>query len=41
MYSFGISAPGKVAQLHFGFDAAHLLAAAWQQLVLDGARLEA
>ncbi len=32
--SFGMSAPGKVAQAHFGFDVAHVLAAARQQLGL-------
>ncbi|MGK2897477.1 MAG: transketolase [Burkholderiaceae bacterium] len=32
MHSFGLSAPGKVAQAHFGFDVAHVLAAARQQL---------
>ena len=32
MHSFGMSAPGKVAQAHFGFDVAHVLAAARQQL---------
>jgi transketolase len=36
MRSFGISAPGKVAQAHFGFDAAHVLAAARQQLARHG-----
>jgi len=28
MRSFGISAPGKVAEAHFGFDVAHVVAAA-------------
>ena len=32
MRSFGLSAPGPVAQAHFGFDVAHVLAAARQQL---------
>ena len=32
MRGFGISAPGKVAEAHFGFDAAHVVAAAKQQL---------
>ena len=32
MRSFGLSAPGKVAETHFGFDAAHVAAAARQQL---------
>ena len=36
MRSFGLSAPGKVAQEHFGFDVAHVLAAARRQLVLHG-----
>lgn len=30
--TFGISAPGKIAQAHFGFDAAHVIAAGRQQL---------
>ncbi|MGA0583255.1 MAG: transketolase family protein, partial [Castellaniella sp.] len=34
MRSFGLSAPGQVAQAHFGFDAAHIVAAARQQLTL-------
>jgi transketolase len=34
MRSFGLSAPGKVAQSHFGFDVDHVLAAARQQLAL-------
>lgn len=29
---YGLSAPGKGAQAHFGFDVAHVLAAARQQL---------
>lgn len=32
MRSFGLSAPGKVAEAHFGFDAAHVVAAAKEQL---------
>ena len=32
MHSFGLSAPGKVALSHFGFDAAHVVEAARQQL---------
>ncbi|MBX9794855.1 MAG: transketolase, partial [Burkholderiaceae bacterium] len=32
MRSFGISAPGKVAEAHFGFDVAHIVAAAKEQL---------
>jgi transketolase len=32
MHSFGLSAPGKVAEAHFGFDAAHVVAAAREQL---------
>jgi len=32
MRSFGLSAPGKVAQTHFGFDVAHVVAAARAQL---------
>jgi len=32
MRSFGLSAPGNVAQAHFGFDLAHVVAAARQQL---------
>lgn len=34
MRSFGISAPGKVAEAHFGFDVAHVVAAAKAQLAL-------
>jgi transketolase len=33
MRTFGLSAPGKVAETHFGFDVAHVVAAARQQLV--------
>ena len=32
--SFGISAPGKMAEAHFGFDVAHVVAAAKAQLAL-------
>ena len=32
MHSFGLSAPGKVTLSHFGFDAAHVVQAARQQL---------
>ena len=32
MHSFGLSAPGKVALHHFGFDTAHVVEAARQQL---------
>ena len=32
MRSFGLSAPGPVAQAHFGFDVAHVVAAVRQQL---------
>ena len=38
MRSFGLSAPGKVVQTHFGFDLEHVLAAARQQLALHGAK---
>ncbi|MEO5797100.1 MAG: transketolase [Rhodoferax sp.] len=34
MRSFGLSAPGKVVQSHFGFDVAHVVAAAQQQIAL-------
>jgi transketolase len=34
MRSFGLSAPGQVVQAHFGFEVAHVLAAARQQLAL-------
>ena len=37
MRSFGLSAPGKVVQARFGFDAAHVLAAARRQLARHGA----
>ncbi|MFI8384266.1 transketolase [Pseudomonas sp. NPDC079086] len=36
MHSFGLSAPGKVVQAHFGFDLAHVLAAAHRQLARHG-----
>lgn len=32
MRSFGLSAPGKAVQAHFGFDVAHVLAAARRQM---------
>ena len=32
MRSFGLSAPGPIAQAHYGFDVAHVVAAARQQL---------
>ena len=32
MRSFGVSAPGKVVEARFGFDAAHVVAAAKEQL---------
>lgn len=38
MRSFGLSAPGKVALAHFGFDCAHVVAAARQQLAFHAAR---
>ena len=37
MRSFGLSAPGKVAQAHFGFDVEHVVAAAREQVVLHAA----
>jgi transketolase len=37
MHSFGLSAPGKVAQAQFGFDVAHVVAAARRQLAHYGA----
>jgi transketolase len=36
MHSFGLSAPGKKVQAHFGFDVAHVLAAAHRQLERHG-----
>ncbi len=41
MRSFGLSAPGKVVEAHFGFDVAHVLAAARRQLVRHGAGVPA
>jgi transketolase len=38
MRSFGLSAPGRVAQQHFGFDVEHVLAAARQQLAWHAAQ---
>ena len=38
MRSFGLSAPGKEVQTHFGFDTAHVVAAAKQQIALCAAR---
>ncbi len=32
LHAFGLSAPGQIVQAHFGFDAAHVVAAARQQL---------
>lgn len=37
MRSFGLSAPGKAVETHFGFDLAHVLAAARRQLDRHGA----
>ena len=37
MRSFGLSAPGKAVEAHFGFDVAHVLAAARRQLDRRGA----
>ena len=37
MRSFGLSAPGKAVEAHFGFDVAHVLAAARRQLARRGA----
>ena len=36
MRSFGLSAPGKALEAHFGFDVAHVLAAARRQLTRHG-----
>ena len=36
MRSFGLSAPGKAVEAHFGFDVAHVLAAARRQLTRHG-----
>jgi transketolase len=41
MRSFGLSAPGKVVQQHFGFDVAEVLAAARRQVTRHGARFPA
>lgn len=41
MRSFGLSAPGKVVQGKFGFDVAHVIAAARQQLARLGRAIEA
>lgn len=41
MRSFGLSAPGKVVEAHFGFDVAHVLAAARWQLVRHGKGISA
>ena len=38
MHSFGLSAPGKAVQTHFGFDVTHVLDAARRQLERHGAR---
>ena len=38
MRSFGLSAPGKVVQAHFGFDVEHVVAAARHQLALHAAK---
>ena len=38
MHSFGLSAPGKVALSHFGFEAAHIVEAAHQQLARTATR---
>lgn len=38
MRSFGLSAPGKVVEAHFGFDVAHIVAVARQQLALHAVR---
>ena len=41
MRSFGRSAPGKAVEAHFGFDVAHVLAAALRQLDRHGAGVSA
>jgi transketolase len=41
MRSFGLSAPGKVVQQHFGFDVAYVLAAARRQLDRHGSGVRA
>ena len=38
MHSFGRSAPGKAVEVHFGFDVAHVVAAARRQLAQRGAQ---
>ncbi|UHD16487.1 transketolase [Thiocapsa bogorovii] len=38
MRGFGLSAPGSVVQAHFGFDVAHVLVAARQQLARHGSK---
>ena len=38
MRSFGLSAPGKVVEAHFGLDVTHVVAAARQQLALHPTR---
>ena len=40
MRTFGLSAPGKVVEAHFGFDAAHVVAAAKAQLALHAPKKE-
>ena len=37
MRSFGLSAPGQAVEAHFGFDVAHVVAAARRQLIRHGA----
>jgi len=41
MRSFGLSAPGSLVLAQFGFDVAHVLAAARQQLARHGAKAPA
>ena len=41
MRSFGLSAPGKAVEAHFGFDAAHVVAAARRQLARHGTAIPA
>jgi transketolase len=41
MRSFGLSAPGQAVEAHFGFDVAHVLAAARRQLNRHGAEATA
>jgi transketolase len=38
MRGFGLSAPGKVVQAHFGFDVDSVLAAARHQLAFQAAK---